>query len=678
MVVVNPKPWSEMSPDDLENDPARDSPDSDLRMRLISGAFTNMENGERDFFAKQSDLHKLDKLQSTPRTRSAVQTQRMTKGGQTILNHTVPFTYKNSAISSSYISPRQHALTASRVKKSAAELVEYMRNHTMPNMKIKHIAHSSATSFDYDESEELPLEMVKSYIKPKRYVVETEEIYTRACSFMHITASQTYVKQVSSTRAVSMANTSLSNVSVKPIAISLVRDHRIHTLDLSGNDLGPLGTMYIAEMLAVNDTICELNLTSTNPGRDGLEALATRIYFNNTLNVLRLESNALDHTEMTVVVDLIKNAPNLQELYLGHNNLGYEGGKLLATELERNTTLRVLDLQWNHFRRESAMHVCSAIKSNNGLRKLNLSWNGLGKEGCIALAKSLPSNKSLKSLDLTNNRIDVVALPFLLHGLVRNTGLESLHLAKNPMTTEGVKAVVRAITGAEGVAINYLNVEDIPVDKAFTELADKLRDKKFVEIEHGAEMYSAIELRVREHDPHDLNRFDPVMVIIEYMRIDNLRLVDLFQFFDTGGRGLISRENLRDGVATLGLPLTEHHLDLIMEGIDRKRDGYIDLEEFMVAQRDMSKTIIQRTTRAKRKGKEDLGLKELRQILKELVEKRSKKNKEKASIRVKSAALARANSAASNKSMGRGRKRVRTKRASLTVTKPSYSTVTSK
>ena len=70
-----------------------------------------------------------------------------------------------------------------------------------------------------------------------------------------------------------------------------------------------------------------------------------------------------------------------------------------------------------------------------------------------------------------------------------------------------------------------------------------------ITVDHGVEMYSAIELEMKEHDPHDLNRFDPVMVLVEYMRIDNLRLIDLFQFFDTAGRGLVSRDDLRNGVA---------------------------------------------------------------------------------------------------------------------------------
>jgi hypothetical protein len=117
------------------------------------------------------------------------------------------------------------------------------------------------------------------------------------------------------------------------------------------------------------------------------------------------------------------------------------------------------------------------------------------------------------------------------------------------MTTEGVKAVIRAITGASGVALRYLNIDDIPVDKEFTQLVRTLQEQRDINVDHGVEMYGAIELTIKEHDPHDLNRFDPVMVLMEYMRIDNLRLIDLFGYFDTSGRGLVSRDNLRTGIA---------------------------------------------------------------------------------------------------------------------------------
>ena len=36
------------------------------------------------------------------------------------------------------------------------------------------------------------------------------------------------------------------------------KDKKIHTLDVSGNDIGPLGVMYLAEMLLENSTLYEL------------------------------------------------------------------------------------------------------------------------------------------------------------------------------------------------------------------------------------------------------------------------------------------------------------------------------------------------------------------------------------------------------------------------------------
>lgn len=53
--------------------------------------------------------------------------------------------------------------------------------------------------------------------------------------------------------------------------------------------------------------------------------------------------------------------------------------------------------------------------------------------------------------------------------------------------------------------------------------------------------------------------------------------------------------------------------------------------EFMTVHREVSRQITQRTTRAKSKKKEDEGLIGLRKILREIIEKRNKTNKEKAS-----------------------------------------------
>lgn len=77
----------------------------------------------------------------------------------------------------------------------------------------------------------------------------------------------------------------------------------------------------------------------------------------------------------------------------------------------------------------------------------------------------------------------------------------------------------------------------------------------------------------------------------------------------------------------------------------------------MTVHREVSRQITQRTTKARSKRKEDEGLVSLRKILKEIVEKRNKSHKEKAS----------------NRSTNQGRDHVITKNRTLTVTKPSLS-----
>ncbi|KAL3879133.1 hypothetical protein ACJMK2_031444 [Sinanodonta woodiana] len=531
--------------------------------------------------------------------------------------------------------------------------VEFKRQRMEPT--------SSVSSFDYDEDEAIQLVDVKNAILPKKRALKTDDVYLLACSMLGITPSQAYLKQVSTPSSiVRMKSCGLSRTTIKPIAVSIVRDRYVKILDVSGNDVGPLGVMFVAEMMNANTCITELDLSATNPGRDGLGALAASLKHNKTLQILRLESNNIDHTEADLIIEIIRNSATTDELYLGHNKLGYDGGTLLAKELETNTTLRVLDLQWNHFRKESGARLSYSLKTNRTLQRLNLAWNGLGKEGCIALAKSLPSNQALRELDLTNNRIDVVSLPFLLHGLVHNKHLYCIKLPMNPMTTEGAKAVLKAIMRMQHSAINEVNLEGIPVDREFMKILLELKSKKRIIVEHGEELQTGIEVEIREHNPNDLNRFDPVLVLVEYMRIDNLRIIDLFQYLDVQNREKLSLGDLRDGVATLQLPLTEYHLEVIMKTIDTKRDGYIDIEEFMNAHKEMSKTIVQRTTRARKKGKkEDIGLMELRKILKEIIEKRNKHNKERASNR--------------KQEEESDREKVYTKKASLTVTKPKFS-----
>ncbi|XP_052078795.1 leucine-rich repeat-containing protein 74A-like isoform X2 [Mytilus californianus] len=499
---------------------------------------------------------------------------------------------------------------------------------------------TTGTEFEYDEGEEVKLADLKSVTREKRRLVKTEDIYYAACSLCRVSPVSNFLKQCSTFKA-DLKNSFLSARDVKALSISLVRDNRICSLDVSGNEIGAIGVMYVAEMMVENNTIVELNLSGTIPGKEGLEALADLIKNNKTLRILRLEDNKIEHTEMEHIISIIENVPTLEEIHLGHNSLGFEGGNMLAKLIATNTTLKVLDLQWNQIRKDTAKSICKALADNQTLWSLNLSWNGLGKEGCIELAQSLKKNTKLADLNVSSNRIDMTSLRFLLHGLVQNKGIRYFQMGRNPITTEGAKAVIKAIQMSKHSRLESIQLEDISIDDQFLELMKELKESKSIRVTHGERIAGGNAVTEKDHDPHDLNRFDPVMVLVEYMRIDNLRLIDFFQYLDSSSREKLSKGNFRDGVATLGIPLTEHHLDIVMQKIDLKKDGYVDLEEFMTVHREVSRQITQRTTRAKSKKKEDEGLVGLRKILREIIEKRNKTNKEKAKIKLSLAAATR-------------------------------------
>jgi hypothetical protein len=92
-------------------------------------------------------------------------------------------------------------------------------------------------------------------------------------------------------------------------------------------------------------------------------------------------------------------------------------------------------------------------------------------------------------------------------------------------------------------------LQDISVDEQFMLFMKELYDKKGTRVTHGELLNAGNVVEEKKHDPHDLNRFDPVMVLVEYMRIDNLRLIDFFQYLDTNSRERLSKSDFREGVA---------------------------------------------------------------------------------------------------------------------------------
>ena len=53
----------------------------------------------------------------------------------------------------------------------------------------------------------------------------------------------------------------------------------------------------------------------------------------------------------------------------------------------------------------------------------------------------------------------------------------------------------------------------------------------------------------RAHEGNDLDLYDPLVMLFEYMKLDNLRVIDMFQFMDTKKRDKLSKKDIRNGLS---------------------------------------------------------------------------------------------------------------------------------
>ena len=91
---------------------------------------------------------------------------------------------------------------------------------------------------------------------------------------------------------------------------------------------------------------------------------------------------------------------------------------------------------------------------------------------------------------------------------------------------------------------NFVFTQDIPINTEFLDILAELREKKSVIVHHRDPNRKKITQIVMERTLKD---FDPALILFEYMKQENLRLIDLFRVFDTDSSHSVSRTELKEG-----------------------------------------------------------------------------------------------------------------------------------
>lgn len=395
--------------------------------------------------------------------------------------------------------------------------------------------------------------------------------YIEGCKKVGVVPASYFLRHMNDPH-LSMKHHGLGSQGMRAIAMSLVSNTSVLTLDLSDNWLGHPGGHAVCEMLRDNCFITHLDLSDNKFGLQTAESLSQTLQQNSTLTHVTLSGNDFDDKAAVHFSDAIMNTTKLEYLNLSHNLFGENAGIILGPAIADNSSLKELDLSWNSIRRKGAVAIAQGIKNNVYMKKINLAWNGFGLEGSIAFGDALKGNQVLEELDLTNNRITSEGAVLIGKGVSVNETLTTIRLGRNPMQTAGCYGICAAILRNPNCALRELDFKDILVNKDFDDIFKQVQEQvPDIKMRHGG-MEPPKKPRARIH---------PMVKLTNYIEKNNLRLVDFFNKFDKDGSMSVTYEEFQQGIEDTGIKLTQEEVQILLSELDSDGDGEINFSEMV-------------------------------------------------------------------------------------------------
>ncbi|XP_078336521.1 uncharacterized protein LOC111138432 isoform X1 [Crassostrea virginica] len=411
--------------------------------------------------------------------------------------------------------------------------------------------------------------------------------YIEGCKKVGVVPASYFLRHMNDPH-LSMKHHGLGAQGMRAIAMSLVSNTSVLTLDLSDNWLGHPGGHAVCEMLRDNCFITHLDLSDNKFGLQTSESLSRTLQQNSTLTHVTLSGNNFDDKAAVHFSDALMNTTKLEYLDLSRNLFGESAGIVLGPAIADNSSLKEINLSWNSIRRKGAVAIAQGVKNNIYLKKINLAWNGFGLEGAIALGDALKGNQTLEELDLTNNRVTPEGAVLIGKGVSVNETLTTLRLGRNPMQTAGCYGICAAILRNPNCALREIDFKDILVNKDFDDIFKQVQEQiPDIKMRHGG-MEPPKKPRARIH---------PMVKLTNYIEKNNLRLVDFFNKFDKDGSMSVTYEEFQQGIecarAALqklvkseslqdtGIKLTQEEVQILLNELDSDGDGEINFSEMV-------------------------------------------------------------------------------------------------
>ncbi|XP_018116886.1 leucine-rich repeat-containing protein 74B isoform X1 [Xenopus laevis] len=391
--------------------------------------------------------------------------------------------------------------------------------------------------------------------------------YLSACQFYGVIPVSYFLRHLQDPELV-MRHHGLGPQATKALAVTLVTNTKIITLDLSDNSLGGEGATAIAEMLKENCYISEIHLADNKLGIKGAKALLLMLVENTTLQKLNLSGNEFSDEAAQYISEAFMSNQKVESMDLSHNMFGDGSGETLGTAIAENTGMLELNLSWNNFRGKGAAAISRGIGANIFLKVIDLSYNGFGNDGAAALGEALKVNNVLEDLNISNNRISIQGATNFAICLKANKTLRILKMSRNPMQSEGCFGILKAIQANSETAVESLDFSDILVNKEFDDLYNTLKTAlPNLSVKHGGnpDMFKK-----------QVPKLDPMKKVIQYIKEHNLQMDALANVLEEEKSSPMTYEEFQKHLTDAGIVLPQDDLKQLIDFLDNDKSNMID------------------------------------------------------------------------------------------------------
>lgn len=239
------------------------------------------------------------------------------------------------------------------------------------------------------------------------------------CFLASAFAENTCIKHISAHEVadrLDLSNCHLQDQDIPAVAAE-IQNSTIGDLDLSHNNIGPMGISYIKSL---SQYMKKINLDDNNLGDQGVTVLASII--TSSIDTLSFRNNHLTDKAAFTLAKI----PLPTSLYLTDNKITAAG----AIELAKNPSLHYLWIENTLIGDEGTI----ALAKHPTLVTLMVANNQLTDACTTAIGES----KSLMEVDLTNNKITANGAV----ELAKSPSINFLYLAKNKLGDAGISAFV--------------------------------------------------------------------------------------------------------------------------------------------------------------------------------------------------------------------------------------------